>query len=180
MLTTERLVLRRWRDDDRDAFADMNADPVVMRDLGGPLGRDDSDRKLDHYAETFDSYGYGRWAIERVAGVGQREFVGYAGVMPVRVAHPLGHHDEVGWRLRRAAWGNGYATEAARVALNDAFIRVGLTEVLSYTAPDNARSQAVMARLGLRRDASLDFSAHYDGFGLWEGLVWVASGSQLR
>jgi RimJ/RimL family protein N-acetyltransferase len=76
--------------------------------------------------------------------------------------------------LVRHAWGHGYATEAARAALSDAFTRVGLTEVLAYTALDNLRSQAVMDRLQLRRDPSRDFTADYDTVKGWRGLVWVA------
>lgn len=174
-LVTKRLALRCWSEGDRDDFANMNADPVVMRDLGGPLGRDESDRKLDRYAESFDRNGYGRWAIELVLDGSRREFLGYAGVMPVSGEHPLGLHNEIGWRLRRDAWGHGFASEAASAALRDVFTRIDLSEVLSYTASDNARSQAVMERLGLRREPSLDFSAPYEATGLWHGLVWVAS-----
>jgi RimJ/RimL family protein N-acetyltransferase len=95
--------------------------------------------------------------------------------MPSFPGHPLGSHMEIGRRLIRRAWGRGYATEGARAALADAFDHVGLKEVLSYTGPDNLRSQAVMARLRLRRDPARDFTAHYDGFGTWHGLVWVSS-----
>src|SRR5262249_44631310 len=96
------------------------------------------------------------------------------GVMPARAHHPLGPHFEVGWRLVRSAWGYGYATEAARAALDNAFARAQLSEILSYTAPDNPRSQRVIGRLGLRRDPSRDFTASYDGLEDWLGLVWVA------
>ena len=175
-LVTKRLVLRCWRDDDRDDFAQLNADPVVMDDLGGPITRAQSDRKLERYAESFERNGFGRWAVElNVDGAG-REFLGYAGVMPVGGEHPLGIHNEIGWRLRRAVWGQGYASEAATAALRDAVTRCGLREVVSYTAPDNVRSQAVMRRLDLRREPSLDFDAHYDDVGHWHGLVWVARG----
>jgi len=115
----------------------MNAHPEVMIDLGGPITRPQSDAKLERYAAAFDQYGFGRWAIENLMG----EFLGYAGIMPSRPDHPLGLHMEIGWRLVRHAWGNGYATEAAEAALNDGFTRAGLTEVLAYTAPDNLRSQ---------------------------------------
>jgi len=80
----------------------------------------------------------------------------------------------IGWRLVRSAWGQGYATEAARAALLDAFTRVGLTEVLAYTSSDNTRSQSVMTRLGLERTPARDFSAPYEGR-MWHGLVWVAA-----
>jgi RimJ/RimL family protein N-acetyltransferase len=170
-LETPRLRLRCWRDGDRDAFAAMNADPEVTHDLGVPLNRVDSDEKFERYAAAYDQFGFSRWVIENLAG----DFLGYAGVMPRRVQHPLGHHDEIGWRLNRQAWGHGYATEAARAALDDAFTRVGLEEIVSYTSADNLRSQAVMARLNFRRDASRDFAVHDDRAGTWRGLVWVAT-----
>ena len=167
---TERLRLRTWQEADRDDFAALNADPMVMKDLGGPLDRGDSDRKFDRYLKTWESNRYGRWLVETISG----EFLGYCGVMPVRDDHPIGLHDEIGWRLIRKAWGNGYATEGARAALIDVFRRVKLLEVLAYTAPDNLRSQAVMKRLRLRRDASRDFTIYSDRVGTWQGLVWTA------
>jgi RimJ/RimL family protein N-acetyltransferase len=170
IIETPRLRLRPWRASDRDMFAALNTDPDVSRDLGGPLSRATSDAKLDRYIAAYEKHGFCRWAIERRDG----GFLGYAGVMPVRSAHPLGAHDDIGWRLKRDAWGHGYAAEAARVALDDAFTRIGMAEVLAYTAPDNLRSQAVMERLRLKRDPSRDFVAHYDSVGDWHGLVWVA------
>jgi RimJ/RimL family protein N-acetyltransferase len=169
-IETPRIRLRCWQGGDREAFAAMNADPEVMRDLGGPIGREESDAKLDRFAAAFHRYGLGRWVVESPEGL----FLGYAGIMPSPPQHPLGSHFEIGWRLVRRGWGRGYATEAAKAALHDAFARAGLTEILSYTAPDNIRSQAVMVRLGLRRNPSLDFTTDYENVGSWRGWVWVA------
>lgn len=168
ILTTPRLRLRPWREEDRAAFAALAADPEVMRDLGGPLDRARSDAKLDRYRAAFDRHGFCRWAVETLSD----EFLGYAGIMPLGPDHPVGPSVEIGWRLMRRAWGHGYATEAAGAALRDGFGRLGLAEILAYTAPANLRSQAVMARLDLRRDSSRDFTATYDG-AVWHGLVWV-------
>jgi RimJ/RimL family protein N-acetyltransferase len=169
LLRTARLALRPWRETDKPAFAALNADPEIAADLGGPLSRAASDAKLDRYRAIFDRHGFSRLAIED----SQRAFVGYAGVMPSRPDHPLGPHAEIGWRLVRAAWGKGYASEASRAVLEHAFARLGLREVLAYTAADNVRSQAVMMRLGMRRDPSRDFDTLY-GDTPWHGLVWVA------
>jgi RimJ/RimL family protein N-acetyltransferase len=169
-IETPRLRLRPWGEADRDAFAELNADAEVACDLGGPLSRAASDAKLDRYIDAFKRRGFCRWAIE----TRDRDFLGYAGVMPARDDHPLNPHCEVGWRLKRSAWGFGYATEAARAALDDVFTRIGLREVLSYTAADNLRSQAVMHRLQLTRDPSRDFTLCDERLGQWRGLVWVA------
>ena len=93
--------------------------------------------------------------------------------MPSRPGHPLGPHVDIGWRLVRSAWGRGYATEAAKASLRDAFERVHLKEVLAYTSVDNVRSRAVMKRLKMTRAASLDYSEPL-GAGMWNGLVWMA------
>jgi RimJ/RimL family protein N-acetyltransferase len=169
IIQTQRLRLRPWQDSDRDDFAAMVADPEVMVDTQRPLDREESDVKFDRYAAAFERLGYCRWALETLDGA----FVGYTGVMPAHQGHPLGPHHEMGWRLVRAAWSNGYATEAARAALADVFERVGLSEVLAYTAPDNIRSQAVMTRLDLQREPRLDFTSVNSG-APWTGLVWVA------
>lgn len=170
MLETERLILRRWRESDRDDFASLNADPEVMEDLGGPLSRKDSDAKLDRFAASFEATGLGRFVIEARHG----GFLGYAGIMAASADHPLGAHFDIGWRLRREVWGQGYATEAAARALIDAFERRALPEVLAYTSADNLRSQAVMNRLNLARDAGRDFVEQDPRIGPWRGLVWFA------
>lgn len=87
----------------------------------------------------------------------------------LRTEPAIGEHCEIGWRLVREAWGFGYATEVASAALHDAFSRAQLTEILAYTSPDNLRSQAVMARLKLKREPSRDFVADF-GSGDWYGL----------
>ena len=172
MILSDRLRLRNWLVSDRDAFAALNADPDVARDLGGPLDRAESDAKLNRYMAIFERDGFCRWLVEDFNG----EFLGYAGVMPSRPGHQLGRHFDIGWRLVRAAWGRGYATEAARAALRDAFERVHLKEVLACTSADNVRSQAVIQRLNMRRAASLDHSEPL-GEGTWQGMVWMVRSS---
>ena len=145
-----------------------------MRDAGGPLDRSRSDAKFDRYVAAFERYGFTRWAIESH----DSEFLGYAGIMPSRPdASPRRRTSTSAGGWCASAWGRGYATEAAKAALQDAFARCGLAEVIAFTTADNPRSQAVMARLRLRRDASRDFSDR-DGPTVWHLLVWIASPSR--
>jgi RimJ/RimL family protein N-acetyltransferase len=168
-IETARTVLRPWRKADEPAFAAMHADPEVMQDASGPLSRLQSDQKLARYSAAFEAYGFCRWAVDDRDG----NLIGYAGVMPIPAHFPLAPGFDLGWRLVRSAWGRGLASEAAAAALVDVFARTKLTEVLSFTAADNVRSQAVMRRLNLRRGEARDFTLASDGL-RWSGLVWVA------
>jgi RimJ/RimL family protein N-acetyltransferase len=153
-LRTDRLILRRWQESDREPFAALNADPEVMEHFPAPMTRADSDRLVDRIEAGFDEFGYGLWAVQ-VAGTGT--FIGFTGLSVPRFDAPFMPAVEIGWRLTRSAWGHGYATEAARRALAYGFTDVGLTEIVSFTAVTNVRSQAVMKRLGMSRDPLEDF-----------------------
>ncbi|WP_422369873.1 GNAT family N-acetyltransferase [Hoeflea sp.] len=168
-ILTPRLRLCCWRDTHRDAFAAMHRDPEVMADLGGPIDREESDRKFDRYVETFRIYRTSRWAVEAPDGT----FLGYSGVMArPDTTHPLGFHHEIGWRFNRMAWGHGYATESAAAALDHAVRITGLTRIVAYALPTNLRSHAVMERLGFRRRQDLDFTMPMDDGGTFEAMMW--------
>ncbi len=143
-LETERLVLRMFRESDTDAYAEMLADPEVMRFLDGkPLSRQEAWRNMAMLIGHWHLRGYGFWAVEEKSG---GELVGRVGCW-----RPEGWPGfEVGWALRRRFWGRGYATEAARASVEYAFESLGQTRVLSLIAPDNVNSIRVAERLGER------------------------------
>lgn len=153
-LTTERLLLRRWRSTDLEPFAAMNADPRVMEHFPSPLDRASSDARVKGVETAFAAEGLGLWALER-RDTGA--FIGFAGLAVPGFAAPFMPAVEVGWRLAFSAWGHGYASEAARAALADGFGRVGHVEVVSFTAATNTRSEALMRRLGMTHDPVDDF-----------------------
>lgn len=153
-LTTDRLILRRWRDADRLPFAALNADDEVMRYFRGPLDRAASDAFADRIERDFDEVGYGLWAVQIRAS---DEFIGFTGLARQTFEAPFTPAVEVGWRLARAAWGHGYATEAARAALAFGFGPAALAEVVSITTRTNVRSRAVMQRLGMTTRPEDDF-----------------------
>lgn len=152
-IRTERLLMRRWRDSDRGPFADLNADPEVARYFPAPQDRVESDRAIDRFEQRFDEQGYGLWALEVLA---TGEFIGFTGLNPMPDDVPGAGDLEVGWRLARRAWHHGYATEAARAALDLGFLQLGLPVIWSMTAVLNQPSQAVMKRLGMVRCATFE------------------------
>ncbi len=153
-LETERLLLRRWRTSDCEPFAAINADARVMELLPSKLTRAESDAYIDSIEGHFEQHGYGLWALElRSSG----ELIGLTGLNRVAFDAHFTPAVEVGWRLAHSAWGHGYASEAGRAALRVGFQRAGLTEIVSMTTKLNVRSQAVMERIGMRRDEADDF-----------------------
>jgi ribosomal-protein-alanine N-acetyltransferase len=158
-LPGRRVRLRRWRNEDRAAFAVMNSDARVMEFFRSRLSRVDSDAMVDRIQKHFSEHGFGLWAIE-VPGVAP--FVGFAGLTWAQFSAHFTPCVEVGWRLAFEHWGHGYATEAARLALGHGFGTLALSEVVSFTSATNQRSRAVMERLGMRRDPAEDFD--YPGF----------------
>jgi RimJ/RimL family protein N-acetyltransferase len=153
-IATKRLLLRAWRDPDRDAFAQMNADPRVSEFLLGPITRADSHEMVNRIHTCWRQRGYGLWAAER-RDTG--EFIGYVGLWPATFDAHFTPAVEVGWRLAPEHWGHGFATEGGRVALRYGFEDLGLEEIVSFTAVVNARSVRVMDRLGMQRDRDSDF-----------------------
>lgn len=153
-LHTERLLLRRWREEDLASFAALNSDPEVMRFFPRPLGTQESAALAQAWDYCFDENGFGIWAVE-LSDSGL--FIGGVGLAPVRPPIPCAPAVETGWRLMKQHWGCGYATEAARAAVRFGFERCGLDEIVSLTAAINVRSRAVMARLGMTRDVTDDF-----------------------
>ena len=130
MIETARLILRPWRDSDMLPFAEQNADPVVMRLLGGVLSREASDAYAARAEAHLAAHGFCKWAVE---APGVAPFVGAVGLSYVRFEASFTPAVEVAWRLHRAFWGRGYATEAARAAIDDGFQRVGLQAIVAMT-----------------------------------------------
>jgi RimJ/RimL family protein N-acetyltransferase len=153
-LTTPRLLLRPWRDEDRALFAALNADPLVMEFFPARLTREASDAMVDRIIAHFTEHGFGFWALE-VPGV--TSFAGFVGLGIPRHQLPFSPCVEVGWRLAAAYWNRGYATEGAQAALRFGFEILNLKEIVSFTAVGNTRSRRVMEKLGMMRDAVGDF-----------------------
>ena len=148
-----RLVLRAWDPGDLEALAEMHDNFAVMRHFPAMLTRAQSDALAARWQAGLDEKGWGVWAVElRETG----EFLGAIGLAEPRFYCPDVPHAEVLWRLKRVAWGRGYASEGATACLEFGFEQLGLQEIVSFTALTNARSKKVMERIGMH-DAHADF-----------------------
>lgn len=166
---TPRLRLRQWRDSDFEPFAALNADARVMAHFPSVLDRPASDAMAARCRELIARRGWGFWAVERR---GDGRFIGFVGLHEPAAALPFSPCVEIGWRLAGEFWGRGYAGEAARAALGVAFEQLGLPEVVSFTAADNVRSQAVMRRLGMRESGGFGHPAIEPGHRLREHVLF--------
>ena len=155
ILETPRLILREWKDSDRNLFREINADSKVMEFFPFRRSHAESDEALEKVNDMIRLSGFGFYALELKATA---EPIGFCGIAPTNLdgVFPLGTM-EIGWRLATRFWGNGYVTEAANALLAMAFEDKGMPEVVSFAVEANHRSTAVMQRLGLIRDASRDF-----------------------
>jgi ribosomal-protein-alanine N-acetyltransferase len=154
VLPTDRLVLRQWRDDDREPFAAMSADPEVMRYFPRLLTREESDALIENQGLLLELRGWGLWAVEVAGGA---PFIGFVGLAEPQFDAHFTPCVEVGWRLAREHWGHGYATEAARAVVACAFDQLELDEIVALTTSANVRSRRVMERLGMTHDPADDF-----------------------
>jgi len=153
-LHTRRCVLRQWKDSDLAPWADMNADPEVRRHFPSLLDTEQARAEAGRCRDAIAQRGWGLWALELP---GEFAFAGFVGLHVPHYDAPFVPAVEIGWRLARSAWGRGYATEAAQAALEFAFTRLGLQEVIAIAVPTNAASLRVMQRLGMTRDETGDF-----------------------
>ena len=169
MIETARLILRPWRKSDLPPFAEQNADPIVMRFLRGLLTREESDAYVGRAERHLAQTGFCQWAVE---APGVAPFIGAVGLMQVRFEASFTPAVEVAWRLHRRYWGQGYATEAARAAIEDGFTRVGLKEVVALTALGNEASRRVMERLGMTRTAEFDHPSLPEGSPLRRHILY--------
>jgi RimJ/RimL family protein N-acetyltransferase len=151
---TERLLLRPFEASDLAPFAALNVHPRVVETLGSTPTRVESDAMVERYGAELAREGWGFWAVEVVGGA---PFIGMVGLHRVAPTLPCAPAVEAGWRLHPDWWGHGYATEAASASVRHGLTTGELTEIVAFTAAINHRSQAVMERIGMRRDPGADF-----------------------
>ena len=153
-LESPRLLLRQWCDADLSELAAMCADPQVMRYFPATLNYEESAALIRRIREHFAQHGFGLWALERKDS---GALIGLTGLLQVGFSAPFTPAVEIGWRLARPHWRQGYASEAATTALAAGFEQLGLEQIVSFTADSNLPSQKVMQAIGMQHDPADDF-----------------------
>lgn len=149
-MQTDRLLLRQWKEEDRQPFSALNNDPLVMRYFPRTFTQAESDRFIDEQIKHLSLNDWGAWAVECLE---TGEFIGFVGFSRPAPWHPCAGNIDVGWRLGRRFWGHGYATEAARQALQVGFESIGFDQVVAFTSRCNLPSLSVMRKIGMQLDA---------------------------
>jgi len=176
-IETERLCLRPWEESDREALAQLNGDPEVMACFPAPLSREESDAAFARWMAHITEHGWGFWAVERRE---DGRCIGMLGLQTVGPDLPCAPAVEIGWRLARDCWGQGYAQEGARAALRFAFDTLGIAEIVSFTALENLRSRTVMERLGMLRAEDFEHPRVTPGHRLRPHYLFRMSREQAR
>jgi RimJ/RimL family protein N-acetyltransferase len=176
-LRTDRLLMRAWAEADRVPFAALNADSEVMEHFPAILSRAESDHLVNLIQEGFATRGWGLWAVELRES---RTFVGFVGLNDVPFEAEFTPAVEIGWRLARAHWGHGYATEAASAALDYGFGPLRLDRIVSFTSLKNFRSQAVMRRIGMTAVAEFEHPSVAEGNPLRRHVLYAIDRPQRR
>ena len=167
---TERLIVRLFRESDREGFSRLNQNSNVMRYFPSPLSAQQSNDMIDELQRRQEKNGYTFWATERKE---DNAFLGFVGLNKTGDNMPFPPSVEIGWRLDEDFWGKGYATEAAHGALEFAFTTLKAEEVISFTAEINEPSQKVMQRIGMKHAGEFfDHPALEDGHPLKRHILY--------
>ncbi len=177
IITTERLVLREWKQEDFPAFAAMNADPVVMEFFPAVLSPGESLNMFSRILEEYRQSGFCLYALERRCDC---QWLGMLGLHQATFEADFTPCVEIGWRLKKSAWGQGYASEAAVACLRDGLLRLGIPTIYSFTALPNERSRRVMERIGMVRVGEFDHPALQEGHWLRRHVLYQADAAWLE
>ena len=155
MIETERLILRGYREEDRDTFAALTGDPRVGYWVANVLDRAQSDAMMDRLNAHIGAHGYGLWGVARKT---DDKIIGLCGLDPIAPGDlPVGPGIEMAWRMIPEVWRQGLASEAAAAALSWGLTHLDAPEILAFTADTNLASQGVMRRIGMQADPARDF-----------------------
>lgn len=152
-IKTERLGLRNWQPTDFNLYAEMNQDEEVMKYFPSLTSREKSIAQCKRFSDHFDKYGFTYFAVDLLS---ENKFIGFIGMMHQTYESPFTPFVDIGWRLQKSTWGNGYATEGAKACLEFAFNKMNLSEIYSVATMANLPSHNVMKKIGMKKIGEFD------------------------
>ncbi|MBS1521534.1 MAG: GNAT family N-acetyltransferase [Bacteroidetes bacterium] len=168
-IETPRLVIRQWEEKDYESYINLNADPDVMEYFPSVKTPGETLAQVKRITEYIDQHGYGFWAVERKDN---HQFIGFTGICEPGFQTHFTPCIEIGWRLSKENWGQGFATEAALASLDFGFEKLKLKKIYSFTSIHNHRSENVMQRIGMDKAGEFDHPLIADGHWLKKHVVY--------
>lgn len=147
LIKTERLGLRNWKESDLEPFAEICSDKLVMEFFTKSLNKEETHQLIIRLQQHFEEHGFCYFAVDRLD---LDEFIGFIGLFHLTYKNHFAPCVDIGWRLSRNAWGNGFATEGARACLDFAFNELNLKEIFALCSEINLKSQHVMRKIGMQ------------------------------
>ena len=172
-IETSRLILRQWKETDYEPYIELNMDTNVAEFFPSISTRAETIAQIERFTQHINKYGYGFFAVERKDN---NEFIGFTGLSHPRFESYFTPCVEIGWRLSKANWGYGFATEAAKAFLEHGFNKLGLSEIYSFTAVHNARSERIMKKIGMIKQGVFDHPSIEEGHILKSHVLYKISG----
>lgn len=150
---SDRLGFREWQESDQDIFAEMNADLEVMEYFPKPLSTEESNRFIENITQMIRDFGYGLYAVDRLDN---SEFIGYIGFWHLDLEGYANPSIEIGWRLHKNHWNQGFATEGALKCLDYGFKHLKFKQLYSLTSKTNLKSERIMQKIGMHKIDEFD------------------------
>ncbi|MBS1525109.1 MAG: GNAT family N-acetyltransferase [Bacteroidetes bacterium] len=174
-IETPRLILRSWQTGDHEPFIELNRDKAVMQFFPAAMSPEETLRQVLRIRAHFEQYGYGFFALERK---NSGQFIGFTGFSHPSFQSYFTPCVEIGWRLSREHWRQGFATEAARACLQYGFVELGFEDIYSFTSVHNKASEKVMIRAGMKKQDEFDHPAIQEGHFLRKHVLYKISASR--
>jgi RimJ/RimL family protein N-acetyltransferase len=174
-IETPRLILRQWTETDYQPYIELNQDKDIMEFFPNVSTAVETLAQIDRFMTRIEQNGYGFFAVERKDN---GQFIGFTGLSQPGFESHFTPCVEIGWRLSKANWNQGFATEAASACLEYGFNKLGLDEIYSFTSVRNKRSERVMIKIGMKKEGVFDHPSIEEGHFLKEHVLYKASGNQ--
>jgi ribosomal-protein-alanine N-acetyltransferase len=172
-IETPRLILRQWKEADHEPYIRLNMDPDVMEFFPSISTKTKTLEQIERFSQRIIQHGYGFFAVERKDN---NQFIGFTGLSNPGFESSFTPCVEIGWRLSKENWNQGFATEAAKACLAFGFDKLGLNEIYSFTSVHNKRSEQVMIKIGMTRDGFFEHPSVEDGHILKKHVLYKING----